>query len=152
GQNIGETNPFYSIMPDWFIVYGIGIATIAAIIASQSMITGSFTLIAEGVRLNIWPKVAVRYPSNQKGQLYVPSINMILFVGCMLIIYVFEKSSNMEAAYGLAINLTFLSTTILMIYFMLRRRINKLLIALFAIIYFAIEIAFLVGNGAKITH
>jgi KUP system potassium uptake protein len=152
GQNIGDTNPFYSIMPSWFVVYGIGIATIAAVIASQAMITGSFTLIAEGVRLNIWPKVAIRYPSNQKGQLYVPSINMILFVGCMLIIYVFEKSSNMEAAYGLAINLTFLSTTILMIYFMLRRRINKILIALFGVIYFTIEITFLIGNGAKIAH
>ncbi|GAA4510417.1 KUP/HAK/KT family potassium transporter [Sphingobacterium thermophilum] len=152
GQNIGDTNPFYSIMPNWFIVYGIAIATIAAIIASQAMITGSFTLISEGVRLNIWPKVAIRYPSNQKGQLYVPSINLILFIGCMLIIYVFEKSSNMEAAYGLAINLTFLSTSILMVYFMLRRRINKFLVIFFALIYFAIEITFLIGNGAKITH
>jgi KUP system potassium uptake protein len=152
GQSIGELNPFYSIMPEWFLVYGIAIATIAAVIASQAMITGSFTLISEAVRLNIWPKVSIRYPSNQKGQLYVPSINLILFIGCMLIIFVFEKSSNMEAAYGLAINLTFLSTTILMIFFMLRRRINKLLIGLFAIVYFIIEITFLVGNGVKITH
>lgn len=152
GQSIGESNPFYAIMPEWFLFYGIAIATIAAVIASQAMITGSFTLISEAVRLNIWPKVAIRYPSNQKGQLYVPSINMILFVGCMLIIYVFKKSSNMEAAYGLAINLTFLSTTILMIYFMLRRRINKVFIIAFAVIYFTIELTFLVGNGVKITH
>lgn len=152
GQNLGEVNPFYSIMPSWFVVYGIVIATIAAVIASQAMITGSFTLIAEGVRLNIWPKVMIRYPSNQKGQLYVPSINLILFIGCMLIIYVFKKSSNMEAAYGLAINLTFISTTILMIFFMLRHRVNKLLIFLFAVIYFSIEISFLIGNGVKIAH
>ena len=152
GQNIGETNPFYSIMPSWFVVYGIAIATIAAVIASQAMITGSFTLIAEGVRLNIWPKVMIRYPSNQKGQLYVPSINMILFVGCMLIIYVFEKSSNMEAAYGLAINLTFLSTTILMLFFMWRHHVNKFAILLFALVYFTIEISFLIGNGVKIVH
>lgn len=152
GMSIGESNPFFSIMPDWFVFYGVTIATIAAIIASQAMISGSYTLISEAVRLNIWPKVSIRYPSNQKGQLYVPSINLILFIGCMLIIFVFEKSSNMEAAYGLAINLTFLSTTILMTFFMLRRRVNKLLIGLFAVVYFIIEITFLVGNGVKITH
>ncbi|MCA5005131.1 KUP/HAK/KT family potassium transporter [Sphingobacterium bovistauri] len=152
GKSIGESNPFFSIMPDWFVFYGVAIATVAAIIASQAMISGSYTLISEAVRLNIWPKVSIRYPSNQKGQLYVPSINLILFIGCMLIIFVFEKSSNMEAAYGLAINLTFLSTTILMIFFMIRHRINKFLICLFAAVYFIIEITFLVGNGVKITH
>jgi len=152
GKSIGDSNPFFSIMPEWFLFYGVGIATIAAIIASQAMITGSFTLISEAVRLNIWPKVAIRYPSNQKGQLYVPSINLILFIGCMLIIFVFEKSSNMEAAYGLAINLTFLSTTILMVFFMLRRRIHKVWIILFATVYAVIELTFLIGNGVKITH
>ncbi|MGN0002835.1 MAG: KUP/HAK/KT family potassium transporter [Sphingobacterium composti] len=152
GQSIGESNPFFAIMPDWFVFYGVGIATIAAIIASQAMISGSYTLISEAVRLNIWPKVTIRYPSNQKGQLYVPSINLILFIGCMLIIFIFEKSSNMEAAYGLAINLTFLSTTILMVFFMLRRRIHKAWIILFAVVYFTIEFTFLLGNGVKITH
>ncbi|MFZ4863093.1 KUP/HAK/KT family potassium transporter [Sphingobacterium sp. Mn56C] len=152
GNVLGENNPFYAIMPDWFLFYGIIIATVAAIIASQAMISGSYTLISEAVRLNIWPKVTIRYPSDQKGQLYVPSINLILFIGCMLIIFVFRKSSNMEAAYGLAINLTFLSTTILVIYFMLRKRIHKLWIVLFALIYFTVEITFLVGNGVKIGH
>lgn len=152
GQTIGEKNPFYAIMPDWFLFYGIIIATVAAIIASQAMISGSFTLISEAVRLNIWPKVAIRYPSDQKGQLYVPSINLILFVGCMLIIAVFKKSSNMEAAYGLAINLTFITTSILLIFFMLRRRVNKILIVVFALIYFGIELTFLVGNMVKIEH
>lgn len=152
GQAIGEKNPFYAIMPDWFLFYGIMIATVAAVIASQAMISGSFTLISEAVRLNIWPKVAIRYPSDQKGQLYVPSINLILFIGCMLIIAVFKKSSNMEAAYGLAINLTFITTSILLIFFMLRRRVNKVLIVLFGIVYFGIEITFLVGNMVKIEH
>ena len=152
GLALGEQNPFYAIMPSWFLIYGITIATIAAVIASQAMISGSYTLISEAVRLNIWPKVAIRYPSDQKGQLYVPSINLILFVGCMLIIWVFGKSSNMEAAYGLAINLTFLSTTILVIYFMNRRRVNKVWIILFALVYFTIEIAFLAGNVVKIAH
>jgi len=152
GQSLGANNPFYSIMPEWFLFYGIGIASIAAIIASQAMISGSFTLIAEAVRLNIWPKVAIRYPSDQKGQLYVPSINVILYVGCLLIIAIFQKSVNMEAAYGLAINLTFIATSTLLIYFMLRKRIHKIWIALFAIVYFTIELTFLMGNIVKITH
>ncbi len=152
GQQIGEHNPFFAIMPEWFLFYGIIISTIAAIIASQAMISGSFTLIAEAVRLNIWPKVTIRYPSDQKGQLYVPSINTILYVGCLLIIAIFQKSVNMEAAYGLAINLTFIATSSLLIFFMLRKRVNKFWIVLFALIYFSIELTFLMGNIVKITH
>lgn len=152
GQKLGDQNPFYSIMPEWFLFYGIGIASIAAIIASQAMISGSFTLIAEAVRLNIWPKVAIRYPSDQKGQLYVPSINVILYVGCLIVIAIFQKSVNMEAAYGLAINLTFITTSILLIFFMLRKRIHKVWIFLFAAIYFTIELSFLMGNIVKIKH
>ncbi|VTQ04607.1 KUP/HAK/KT family potassium transporter [Sphingobacterium daejeonense] len=152
GTQMGEINPFYAIMPDWFIIWGVTIATIAAIIASQAMISGSFTLIAEAVRLNIWPKVAIRYPSDHKGQIYVPSVNLILYLGCMLIILIFRESSNMEAAYGLAINLTFIMTTILMTVFMIRKRINPFLIGLFATVYTIIELAFLVGNISKIAH
>src|SRR5690606_363880 len=152
GTKIGEVNPFYAIMPDWFIIWGVTIATIAAVIASQAMISGSFTLIAEAVRLNIWPKVAIRYPSDHKGQIYVPSVNLILYLGCMLIILIFKESSNMEAAYGLAINLTFIMTTILMTVFMIRKRINPILIGLFASVYTVIELAFLVGNISKIAH
>lgn len=152
GQSLGAQNPFYTIMPDWFLIYGISIASIAAVIASQAMISGSFTLISEAVRLNIWPKVAIRYPSNQKGQLYVPSINMILYVGCLLVIAIFRKSVNMEAAYGLAINITFIATSILLIFFMLKKRANKLLIILFACTYLLIEFSFLLGNMVKIKH
>lgn len=152
GNLLGDTNPFYAIMPDWFVVWGVAIATMAAVIASQAMISGSFTLIAEAVRLNIWPKVAIRYPSDHKGQIYVPSINLILYLGCMLIILIFRQSSNMEAAYGLAINLTFITTTILMTFFMLRKRINPFLIGLFSVVYLLIEFTFLIGNMSKITH
>ncbi|WP_270088245.1 KUP/HAK/KT family potassium transporter [Sphingobacterium sp. SYP-B4668] len=152
GSQIGEKNPFYAIMPEWFISYGIIIATIAAIIASQAMISGAFTLISEAVRLNIWPKVTIRYPSDHKGQLYVPSINLILWAGCMLIIAVFRESSNMEAAYGLAINSTFITTTILMGYFLRWKRVNKYLIFLFVGFYFFIEFGFLAGNSVKMAH
>ncbi|MGO1243304.1 MAG: KUP/HAK/KT family potassium transporter [Sphingobacterium sp.] len=152
GYTMGNINPFYAIMPDGFVVYGVAIATLAAVVASQAMITGSYTLISEAVRLNIWPKVAIRYPSHHKGQLYVPSINLVLYIGCMLIIAVFQESSNMEAAYGLAINVTFIMTTILMCNFLLRLKINKIAILVFAIAYFSIEFTFLAGNIVKITH
>src|SRR3546814_19511707 len=95
-------------MPEWFLIYGIGIATVATIIASQAMITGAFTLISEAVRLNLWPKVKINYPSNEKGQLYVPSTNWILYVGCVLVVLIFQKSSNMEHAYGLTIIMSML--------------------------------------------
>ncbi|PVH26569.1 KUP/HAK/KT family potassium transporter [Sphingobacterium corticibacter] len=152
GARLGDLNPFFGIMPEWFVVPGIVIATIAAIVASQAMISGAYTLISEAVRLNIWPKVSIRYPSDHKGQLYVPSINLILYLGCILIIAVFRKSSNMEAAYGLAINMTFITTTALMCYYMVRKRVPKVWIAIFAIIYFVIELTFLAGNLVKFTH
>ncbi len=152
GTTLQGKNPFFLLMPEWFLTPGIIIATIAAIIASQAMISGSFTLIAEGVRLNIWPKVRINYPSNQKGQLYVPSINGILWLGCMLVVLIFRESSNMEAAYGLAINMTFLSTTILVTEYLYRHHFPRYFVMLFAAIYFIIELAFLAGNLAKIAH
>ncbi|WP_345232264.1 KUP/HAK/KT family potassium transporter [Olivibacter ginsenosidimutans] len=152
GTYLNDQNPFYLLMPQWFLTSGIVIATIAAIIASQAMISGSFTLISEGVRLNIWPKVRINYPSNQKGQLYVPSINTILWLGCMVVILIFRESRNMEAAYGLAINLTFVATTILMVAYLLKRHTSKYLVGLFFITYMVIELAFLAANGVKIEH
>lgn len=152
GATLNYQNPFYLIMPDWFLIYGIGIATIAAIIASQAMISGSFTLIAEAVRLNIWPKVRINYPSNQKGQLYVPSANFILWVGCIIVVLIFQESRHMEAAYGLAINITFLMTTILMGYFLSKKHVPKILIGLFVSVFLLLEITLLFSNGVKIVH
>jgi len=152
GAYLNDQNPFYLLMPEWFLTIGIAIATIAAVIASQAMISGSFTLIAEGVRLNIWPKVKINYPSNQKGQLYVPSINLLLWMGCMVVIIIFKESKNMEAAYGLAINATFLATTILMVAYLLKKHTPVYFVGLFLVVYVGIELAFLVGNAAKIIH
>ena len=145
-------NPFFSIMPEWFLIAGISIATAAAIIASQAMISGSFTLISEAVRLNLWPKVKINYPSNQKGQLYVPSINILLWVGCIIVVLVFRESQNMEGAYGLAINLTFMMTTILVAVFLKRKKFPNYLIIIFVTIYGLIELGFFVANMAKFLH
>ncbi len=145
-------NPFYEIVPAPYLLWMIGLATLAAIIASQAMITGSFTLISEAVRLNLWPKVLISYPSNFKGQIYVPSINWLLCGGCICVVLLFKESVNMEGAYGLAINLTFLATTILVAYFMKAKRVPMYLIVLFLVLYGLLELSFLVGNMTKFLH
>ena len=111
--NTTSGNAFYTIMPQWFLIPGIIIATAATIIASQALISGSFTLISECMRLNLWPKFRINYPTEEKGQLYIPAINLLLFLGCCGITLYFQSSSHMEAAYGLAITLCMLSTSIL---------------------------------------
>ncbi|WP_428655130.1 KUP/HAK/KT family potassium transporter [Runella sp.] len=152
GQPLGNRNPFFDLMPDWFLLPGIGIATMAAIIASQALITGSFTLVSEAIRLNFWPKVRLRYPSVQKGQLYVPSLNWLLLAGCIGVVLYFQESSRMEAAYGLAITLTMLMTTLLMSYYLYARRVNAWAIVLFLVLYAGIEGSFLVANLMKFMH
>ncbi len=145
-------NPFYEIMPGWFLLYGIGIATVAAIIASQALISGSFTLISEAVKLNLWPKVRINYPTIQKGQLYVPSVNWLLCAGCVGVVLLFRYSDNMEAAYGLSITVAMLMTTILVSNFLRRKKVPTYIITVFLIVYLFIEGSFLAGNLIKFIH
>ena len=152
GEMLNGRKPFYELMPDWFLLPGIAIATMAAIIASQALITGSFTLVSEAIRLNFWPKIRLKYPSDQKGQLYVPSINLLLFIGCIAVVLYFKRSSNMEAAYGLAITLTMLIDTVLMSYYLYTHRYNMWWVVLFLMTYITIESAFMLANLEKFTH
>lgn len=147
-----EINPFYGVMPQWFLIAGIAIATMAAIIASQALISGSYTLISEAVRLNFWPKVRLVYPSNVRGQLYVPSINILLWIGCILVVWYFKESSAMEAAYGLAITITMLMTTVLLAAYLYLQRVSKWIIALVFVLYLSIELSFLTANLVKFMH
>ncbi|PWT76747.1 MAG: potassium transporter Kup [Bacteroidetes bacterium] len=143
---------FFSIMPQWFLIPGIIIATAAAIIASQALISGSFTLISESMRLNLWPKFRISYPTEEKGQLYIPAINFLLFVGCCSITLYFKSSSHMEAAYGLAITLCMLATSILFANYLISRRTNSGLIYLYLATYLTIECSFLFANLEKFPH
>lgn len=145
-------NPFYAIMPEWFLIFGVAIATLAAIIASQALISGSFTLIGEAIRLNFWPRVRILYPTLSKGQVYVPSVNKLLWAGCVGIVLYFRRSENMEAAYGLAITVTMLMTTLLMFYYLYTRRFPIWVVSLFLIVYLTIEISFLIANLIKFPH
>lgn len=145
-------NPFYAIMPHSFLPYGIAIATMAAIIASQALISGSFSLINEAMRLNLWPKAKVKYPTVLKGQLYIPSINWLLLAGCIGIVLYFEESGRMEAAYGLAIVLCMLMTTTLLNFYMHLKRYNHIFIYTIITVYLIIEFAFLAANLSKFSH
>ena len=151
GNVLDGRNPFFEIVPHWFLIPSIIIATFATIIASQALISGSFTLINEAINLNFWPRVSVKQPTEAKGQIYIPSVNTILWFGCVLMIIYFKESGHMEAAYGFSITVTMLMTTLLMCYF-LRYRLqwNKLYVMAFATIFGAIEISFFIANVAKI--
>jgi KUP system potassium uptake protein len=145
-------NPFFRIMPEWFVIIGIIIATVAAVIASQAVISGSFTLIGEAMRLNLWPKMKINYPTEERGQLYIPGINFLLFIGCCGIVLYFRQASRMEAAYGLAITMCMIATTILFANFLVSRRVNRFWIYLFLIVYLTIELSFLLANLVKFPH
>ncbi len=147
--SVSNPNPFYLMMPNWFQPAGIVIATLAAVIASQALISGSFTLINEAMRLNFWPKVRINFPTDVKGQLYIPSINWLLFLGCVGIVLHFEESSNMEHAYGLAIILCMIMTTILLNYYLIMKRVKWYFIAPLIVLYLTIELSFLAANITK---
>lgn len=145
-------NAFYDLMPQWFIIPGVVIATLAAIIASQAMISGSFTLISEAMRLNLWPKLKIRYPSEAKGQLFIPSLNALMFFGCVGVVLYFKTSERMEAAYGLAIIVTMLMTTILFSNYLILHRVKSSYIWLFLIFYTIVESFFLIALLQKFLH
>jgi len=145
-------NAFYDLMPQWFIGPGVIIATSAAIIASQAMVTGSFTLINEAMRLNLWPRMKTNYPSEAKGQIYIPGINTLLFLGCVGVVLYFRESARMEAAYGLAIITTMIMTTILFANYLVLHRVSPVFIWIFLIIYFIVEAGFLVALMDKFAH
>lgn len=145
-------NPFFGLMPEWFLYFGVVIATAAAIIASQALISGSFTLISEAMRLSLWPKFRIVYPTEARGQLYIPAINLLLFSGCIGIVLYFKKAANMEAAYGLAITLCMIATSILFANFLVLKRTKPLLIYLYLLVFLAIESCFLIANIEKFAH
>lgn len=150
--SLGGINAFYDLMPEWFIVPGVIIATTAAIIASQAMVTGSFSLINEAIRLNLWPKMKINYPSEAKGQIYIPGINTLLFVGCVGVVLYFRESARMEAAYGLAIIATMVMTTILFANYLVLHRVRPVLIYIFLAVYLVVETAFFIALMDKFKH
>jgi KUP system potassium uptake protein len=152
GQSVlAGRNPFFEMMPHWFLLTGILIATAATIIASQALISGSYTLINEAMSLNFWPRVKVRQPTNLKGQIYIPSVNIILWIGCILMVLYFRNSTHMEAAYGFSITIAMMMTTILLTYFLLyRKKWNRFVVFGILVVFAIIESSFFITNVAKI--
>jgi KUP system potassium uptake protein len=152
GQNLlNGRNPFFEIVPYWFLIPSIFIATLATIIASQALISGSFTLISEAMNLNFWPRVTIKQPTETKGQIYIPSVNIMLWFGCVLMMLYFKESSHMEAAYGFSITITMLMTTLLLSYFLYYKlKWKRAYVIIFLLVFGTIESAFFVANVAKI--
>ena len=147
-----DLNPFYSIMPKWFLLPGILISTAAAIIASQALISGSYTLLSEAVSLNFWPKIRILHPTFIQGQVYLPFVNWFLWITCSLVVFFFKESANMEAAYGLAITITMIMTTLLLSYYSYQRGWNHRLVLLMLTVYLTIEGSFLIANLHKFKY
>ncbi|PTR01613.1 KUP system potassium uptake protein [Mucilaginibacter yixingensis] len=146
-----EVNPFFAIVPHSFIIPAVCIATLATIIASQALISGSFTLISEAVSMNFWPRITIKYPSNVRGQIYIPSVNWILCFGCIAVTLYFRTSEAMTAAYGFSITIAMLMTTILMYYFMRYKKHWPLwLVVIILCMFLTVEFSFFVANAVKI--
>lgn len=152
GDHLGENIPFYSIMPEKFLIFGIVIATMATVIASQALISGTFSLINEAVKLKLWPATRVRYPSELRGQMYIPAINWILMIGSIVVVLIFKESSAMEGAYGLAITVNMLMTTSLLVYYFSTAKKSVYRTILLGTVFFTVEGMFLVSNLDKFEH
>jgi KUP system potassium uptake protein len=147
--NTITARPFYAIVPESILPFAIGLATVSTVIASQALISGSYTLINEAMQLSLWFKTKVVFPTDIRGQIYVPRINWTLMVGCIVVVLYFEESSRMEAAYGLAITLTMLMTTLLITMFLIKEHLNKFVAFGLMLVFLTIEISFLVANSVK---
>lgn len=152
GSTLNGQIPFYAIVPDGLLIFSIIIATMAAVIASQALISGTFTLVNEAMKLKLWPSTKVRYPSQIKGQIYLPTINWVLLCGTILVVLIFRESSAMEGAYGLAITFDMLMTTTLLVYFFTTAKKSRLRSTILALVFFSIEGMFLVSNLSKFQH
>jgi len=151
-DHMNSANPFFAIMPQWFLLPGVVIATAASIIASQALISGSYTLISEAVSLNIWPKIRINYPTDIKGQVYIPFVNWFLWVACTFVVIYFGESSKMEAAYGLSITITMIMTTSLLSYHLRNRKVPLGYIILLLFVFLSIEGTFLWANLHKFAN
>ncbi|BCA84857.1 putative potassium transport system protein kup [Enterococcus saigonensis] len=151
-QAVEQLNPFFQILPASWMIFGVVFATIAAVIASQALLSGSFTLVSEAIKLRLLPRMKIMYPGSSIGQMYIPAVNFILWLACSLIVLTFRTSSHMEAAYGLSITVTMLMTTFLLYFYLAQKRHNNLLAACVSLFFAAIETIFFISSAAKFLH
>jgi KUP system potassium uptake protein len=150
--HIEDLNPFFRMVPDKLLIFSVVISTLAAIIASQALISGSFTLASEAIKLNLFPRLHIKYPSSSKGQLYMPSVNKVLWIVCIGIVLFFRSSDHMEAAYGLSITVTMLMTTILLFNYLLKKKVSPIIATSMLIFFGLFELSFFIANIVKFMH
>lgn len=146
---VGNENPFYAIMPQGILLFSIVMAAGAAIVASQALISGSFSILSEAMNLRFWPRMRIKHPTNVKGQLFIPMVNLAMYIGVVFTVLLFRDSNHMEAAYGLAITITMLMTTQLLGFYLRMRGVSRVLTVLFVGGYCVIEGIFLAANLSK---
>ncbi|MCE4956792.1 KUP/HAK/KT family potassium transporter [Macrococcoides caseolyticum] len=151
-KHLEEINPFFQIMPESFILYGVLMATFAAIIASQALITGAYTLVSEAIHLKFMPKLDIKYPSTIKGQMYIPTVTGVIWLLCITVVLYFKTSVNMEAAYGLSITVTMMMTTVLLSNYLLKKHIHRFVVFITIGFFLCLEFAFFISSLAKFTH
>ena len=150
--SVADVNPFYALMSQGFLPVGVVMSTCAAVIASQALISGSFTIFSEAIGLDFWPRLRIDYPTTVRGQLYIPFVNIFLWVGCIAAVLIFRSSQHMEAAYGLAITITMLMTTVLLCVYLAHKGVNRILVALFGALFGSLEAVFFAANATKFMH
>lgn len=149
---VENLNPFFMILPEGWLIFGVLFATLAAVIASQALLSGSFTLVSEAIKLHLWPRLKLLYPGTSIGQVYIPSINFILWLACSLIVLTFRTSTHMEAAYGLSITITMLMTTILLYFYLIKEKHSQFWSLLITIFFAVIESIFFISSASKFLH
>ena len=149
GYQVAELTPFLAIVPEALRPFSITISTLATIIASQALISGSFTLIGEAMRLGLWPRLRIVYPTDMQGQLYIPAVNWLLCAGCVGVVLRFRESANMEAAFGLSVTLTMLMSTVLVSFYMRLTKVNPVFVWASTALFLTVELCFLVANLKK---
>ncbi len=151
-QQMDAINPFFRMMPQGLTVFSVIFATLAAIIASQALISGSYTLVSEAIQLKLLPRLKIIYPSKQKGQLYIPAVNSLLLIACIGVVVYFRTSAHMEAAYGLAITVTMLMTTVLLLFYLLQKHVPKAIAFGITLFFGTIETIFFISSISKFFH
>jgi len=151
-QIMQNFNPFFQMLPHFLTGIGVIFATIAAVIASQALISGSFTLVSEAIKLKLLPRMQIMFPGKNIGQMYIPTINLFLWIACSIVVIVFQTASNMEAAYGLSITITMLMTTVLLYAFMINHKIPKIMAIVSALFFGGIETIFFISSATKFFH
>ena len=149
---IEDMNPFFLMLPQSLRPVAVLLGALAAIIASQALITGSYTLVSEAIRLDLMPHMLIRYPSDTKGQLYIGTVNTALWIGCSLVVLYFRSGTRMESAYGLAITVTMLMTTLLLAVYLMKVRKKPVLAVFVLVVFGAIESVFFFSSLAKFAH